>query len=280
MNQSKLSSLYIQACVLTLAVSLFTACGSGSTKPRARSVVIPLTVSYRPVPRLEVPHYHTRGVYPQVVLTGSNLRAVNESIKRTVIDDQSQYARDARSMESSVRTPHGWYGTYQLFIPGPNRSNESLDKNLISASSVVVSALIPTFKLFPGGNNGQGFVSVTAVVPSGRIVHISDVFASPHTGLKALAVAFRKRVLRTNSCVRETLKSPVVGPTEARGFEPTASNYRYFALTTKGLAIGFPLGQVGPGACNTVEATVSYSTIEPYLSDLGRKLIAGVRLPA
>jgi hypothetical protein len=166
-----------------------------------------------------------------------------------------------------------------VFAPGPNLSNSRLEPHLISASTIVVSALIPTLELFPGGNDGQGFLSLTVRVPSGSPVAIGDLFEQHSHGLRVLAEAFRKRVVATNSCVARDLRSPVAGDLDSRGFAPTASNYRHFALTSRGVAVGFPLGQIAAPVCNSVEATVPYSVLRPYLSELGKELIAGVRAP-
>src|SRR5437763_11047576 len=102
------------------------------------------------------------------------------------------------------------------------------------ATSVVVSALIPLDVILPGGHEASSWLSVTVRVPSGSPVHIVDLFGSPSLGLRTLAVVVRKRLVSSNSCVRESLKddcrySPPLR--HARGFYPKATNYRYFALT-------------------------------------------------
>lgn len=58
-------------------------------------------------------------------------------------------------------------------------------------------------------------------------------------------------------------------------YAPRAHNYRYFALTIRGLAVGFWQAP----ACDRLQATVRYSHVRPYLSKLGERLVAGVRRP-
>jgi hypothetical protein len=55
----------------------------------------------------------------------------------------------------------------------------------------------------------------------------------------------------------------------------SARNYREFALTPTGLAVGVN----ETGACGRMEATVPYRMVRPYLSTLGETLVAGVRRP-
>src|SRR5437764_1335528 len=59
-------------------------------------------------------------------------------------------------------------------------------------------------------------------------------------------------------------------------YETTAENYRTFALTPRGLAVGAPEVE----ACYRLVATVPYAVVRPYLSDLGMSLVDGVRSPA
>jgi hypothetical protein len=56
-------------------------------------------------------------------------------------------------------------------------------------------------------------------------------------------------------------------------YTPKVKNYRDFALTPGGLALGS--SQVG--ACYRLVTTVPYHVLRPYLSQLGAKLIAGIR---
>jgi hypothetical protein len=98
-------------------------------------------------------------------------------------------------------------------------------------------------------------------------VAISDLFANPHRGLRALATAWKAKVRRTGGrrCLR-------IYPSQYR---PTAANYRTFALTPSGIAVG----SWEIAACYRLVATVPYGPLRPYLSRLGATLVAGVRPP-
>ena len=86
---------------------------------------------------------------------------------------------------------------------------------------------------------------------------------------------------------------PVVGPIssyygpshplgidiDARGFAPSPENYSHFALTVKGLVIGFVTEQVAGGSCGAPEVIVPYGPLRAQFSKLGERLVAGVRRP-
>jgi hypothetical protein len=216
----------------------------------------PLTVIKAPTPRFRVPRYDTRGTYPQVRGSDLDLRKVNAALREAVLADQRQYAPYARK---AARVANPYRGVYRT----------SVDRRLISASTVVVSALMPATELYPGGSLGKGWLAVTVRVPSGAPVRITDLFATPSRGLRVLAKAWKAQVRRANPetwpCVRLHLPD----------YRPSASNYRYFALALRGLAVGFWQEE----ACNRLQATVPYPILRPYLSKLGARLIAGVRRP-
>jgi len=226
----------------------------------------PLTVFARPTPPLRVPHYRTIGTYPQVSGSGLDLRHVNAALRNSVLAEQQKFARVALKQEAlapdSIRL--GYTGLFAT----------STVSRLLSASTVVVSALIRLDEIFPGGHDEGYWLSVTVRVPSGLPVHLSDLFRNRRRALRALAAAVRKRVVAARSCVRDSLRAE---RTFEKGFAPTAINYRYFALTTRGLAIGFPIGQVASDICNRVDVTVPYAALRSYLSQLGKKLIVAVR---
>src|SRR2546429_5949289 len=101
----------------------------------------------------------------------------------------------------------------------------------MSASTVVVSALLPaTREVFPGQSGGDDWLAMTVRVPSGTRVTITDLFKSPDRGLHVLAAAWKARIRRTGG-----------GPCP-HGYRevhaPTARDYRAFALTPTGLAVG------------------------------------------
>lgn len=215
----------------------------------------PLTVFEAPTPRLQVPRYHTSGEYPQVRDWALDLDEVNKGLLDALRADQRDYTPSARRHARSA--PPSYRGIYRTTV----------DRRLLSASSVVVSAMLPAVQLYPGGTGGRGWVPMTVRVPSGRRVTISDLFADPPRGLAVLARASTSKLRRSQfaRCL-ELISSDL---------RPTARNYRYFALTARGLAVGF----WQPPACDRLQTIVAYSVVLPQLSQLGRALVAGVRTP-
>lgn len=215
----------------------------------------PLTVTRIPTPRLNVPLYDTSGSIPQVA-SRVDLRKVNVALRAVVTRDQRAYAPSARrSAKETGASCRGIYGV-------------ATDRRLLSASTVVVSALLPLRRFYPCGGEGEGWLSVTVEVPSGRAVTLSELFRDAEgEGVYALGVAWFRALAaakdwRLQCVVRDLVR-----------YQPTLRNYRYFALTPRGLALGF----WQEPACGRLEATVPYSALRPYLSDLGRRLVAGVR---
>jgi hypothetical protein len=186
-----------------------------------------------------------------------DLHRVNAALRRAITIDQKRYLPFARD---AVRVKNNYRGLYEI----------SVERPLLSASSVVVSALMPATELYPGGSQGKGWLATTVLVPSGKQVNINDLFVNPARALPVLANAWKNQLRRTNAdaweCVADHLGD----------YAPTASNYQYFALTQRGLAVGF----WQEPACNRLRAVIPYSTLRPHLNSLGSKLVAGVRAPA
>ena len=247
---------FVLASGLACAVAICaTGCaGSESQRPETRDVR-PLTVREAPTPHLRVPRYDTSGSIPRVSATG-DLRKVNAALHEAVLRDQRAYSPSARR---SVRNPgHDCRGVYRVEV----------DRHFLSASSVVVSALLPATELYPCGNEGNGWVSMTVRVPSGRRVTLAQLFRDPEgEGLFRLGVAWFRVV------ARDWRIECVVG--HLPDYQPTLRNYRYFALTPRGLALAF----WQEPACNRIAGVVPYGPLRPYLSRLGKRLIAGVRRP-
>jgi hypothetical protein len=257
------SELGVAAAMVVLSI-VVSGCGMQAKAGRPAAAAprsphaVPLAVVAAPTPRVRLLRYDTSGTYPQVRGGTVDLRAVNNARREGVLADQREYAPAAR--KASIRNAKWYRGVYQT----------SVDRRLLSASTVVVSALLPATKLYPGGNNGRTWVAVTVRVPSGAPVGISDLFVEPARALPLLAKAFKAQVRRTEPRMWRPCVTyyPSV-------YLPTARNFRHFALTPRGLALGF--WQVP--ACNRLQATVPYSIVQPYLSKLGAALIAGVRAP-
>jgi hypothetical protein len=244
------------------ALALFAAgCTSSSPSKRGDTAETParesaeaLVVVAARTPRLPVRRYDTSGTFPQVRDGELDLRAVNAALQASIRADQREFTPEARrSVARSVESVRGIYST-------------AIDRKLISASTIVVSALLPATKLYPAGTEGKTWVAMTVEVPSGRMVGLEDLFAEPSSGIRALAAAWLKRAQRHWApCIRLVPER----------FRPSADNYRYFALTPRGVAVGF----WQPPACNRVHATVPYEVLRAHLSELGQRLVDGVRAP-
>lgn len=243
------ASLAIKGAVI---LSCLAGTATSVASPPAGSPIMRLTISEAKTPRTPFPCVDASGLYPLVISADTRLAAVNAAIHEAVVDDER--ALFAGRGCPPVNAAHSIYET-------------SPDSRFISASSAVVSALIPTTKLYDGGNEGGNWLSVTVRVIDARRVNLRDLFRRPAQGLKALAAATRE-LISSNSC----------DPHDSR-FASVVANYRYFALTVHGLAIGFPQGEVLIPTCGPIEVTVPYTGLRPFLSTLGSELVAGVRAP-
>jgi hypothetical protein len=217
-----------------------------------RSTVRRLTVISAPTPCFPVQGYLTSGAYPNLRGGSKEAARTNIALRRAVVTDQLRYAPSARR-----HTVANAVGTYRTAI----------DQGLISASTVVVSALIPALRLYPGGGDGQTWISATVEVRSGRAVSLRELLASPPLALPLLVRDWKDR-LRRSTAWRYLAEDPA-------GYTPTLAHYRHFALTPTGLAFGFPQEP----ARSRFAAVIPYRLVHPYLSPLGRRLVAGVRRP-
>jgi len=249
-----------RAAVAISLVCMAAACGAALAWSQGDHAIVPtvspLIVMAAPTPPLRVPLYDTSGSIPQVTGAGIDLRRVNAALREAVRRDQRAYAPSARA--SAKVTGRICRGTYSV------RTN----RPLLSASTVVVSALLPAQKLYPCGNDGNTWISVTVRVPSGKRVTLAQLFRDPEgEGLYQLGVAWFRVIARDWRllCVFKNLPH----------YEATLQNYRYFALTSRGLALAF----WQEAACNRIEGIVPYRALRPYLSSLGKQLVAGVRSP-
>jgi len=235
--------VFLAALVLAAATAL---AGIGNSPVRRLTVVSATT------PCLPVRGYLTTGAYPNVL--GRSMRAArtNIALRRAVVTDERRYAPSAREHSFG-----DWNGIYQTAI----------DQGLTSASTVVVSALIPVLRLYPGGNDGQTWISTTVDVRSGRAVSLRQLLANPSLALPVLASDWKSRL-------RNSVLWPSVAGDSA-SYTPSFAHYRYFSLTPTGLAFGFAQEPAGP----RLAAVIPYRLVRPYLSPLGRRLVAGVRRP-
>jgi Protein of unknown function (DUF3298) len=207
--------------------------------------------------------WDTSGSYLQVSGV-SGLEAVNSALRNVIAQDEQELRqRFERSGSSDVQS----VGDY----------SSSPGEGYISASSAVVSMLIPTNSAFPGGRHGNAWVSGTFLVPSATPVTLSSLFADPSVGMAAVAAAARAQFLATDSCVRQAITDPVFGSVPAAGLDPTLENYQNFALTPAGLTIGFPQGQIASNACDRQMVTIEWPQLQPLLSPAGLDLVGRLR---
>jgi hypothetical protein len=254
--------------VLALGVA---SCGDTTSGSRrdvqaAHAGVGALRVKEAKVPKFLARDYVTRGTYPQVADGATRLAAVNAALTAAVRSEQRRYGRVVRRRRKYF-TPRAGAGLFQT----------NLDQGVTSASSIVVSTLIPMTERFPGGTGGQVWLSATVRVPSGKRVSITDLFIDPARGLRALAAEVRTRLLARNSCIRQFIVGDQRDPSYTRGFAPTKGHYQYFALAPRGLVIGFVSAQVSNPTCNRATTTVPYAALRTEFSALAKQLIAGTR---
>jgi hypothetical protein len=208
-------------------------------------------------PRFRVAKYDTEGTYVQVE-GEADLARVNAALRRIVTSDQRAYAKSARrAARHAGSNARGAYTT-------------EVDPSLVSASTVVVSALMPSIHLVPGGMHGGVVLSGTVLVPSGRRVGLTRLFKRPASALRVLAREFKRAYLanhppRYSGCVKNRAS-----------LHPSAYNYRHFALVASGLALGIDQTDT----CGPLIATIPYDRLRPYVGHLGRRLIDAVRRPA
>jgi hypothetical protein len=206
-------------------------------------------VSALPVVEVLVPkvaRVDTSGTYVEVRSTTLDLAAVNGTLRDAVLADRG----------SAHSTPKDAAKQYETF----------LDPSLVSASTIVVSFLMPSSIRTIPYRPWNHWVSATVHIPTGESVSLEQLFASAR-GVQVFGNAWRRNLARGR---RGCVAADYVGP-----YSPTADYFRNFALTPDGLAAGVSID----GACSQLLAVVPYSTLRPYLSKLGARLVAGVRPP-
>jgi hypothetical protein len=105
------------------------------------------------------------------------------------------------------------------------------------------------------------------MVDTGTRVRIGDLFSNQSRGISALATAWKARIEASDAapCLRIYRSA----------YTATAAHYHDFALTAHGLAVGVPEIE----ACYRLVAVIAYSTLRPYLSTLGARLVTNARRP-
>jgi hypothetical protein len=250
---------------LVVAIGTSSAGADAADTLSANRSVYPLTVVESKPPRIRWSCRSTNigvgGMYPQVFDKGAPLRAVNAALRASALADE-------RSLIAGGCPPGRIGPAPAIYKPHPEI------ESMISASSVVVSALILAESSPPGANFSYGWAAVTVRVATATPVSVAELFQSPREGLRAVAAAARARLAAQLSARKCWVQSPT-----STGIAPTTSNYRYFALTTRGLAIGFTAGVVAPRVCGQFSVTIPYEQLYPHFGKLGRELVTGVRRP-
>ncbi len=250
--------LSVGAVVLIAVVCALAQAGGGAIR-RAE----PLSVRHV---RLTTPfRLRVSGTYIRVSGRGARIAAVNAALGRALLSDQRLVVELG---QQKVRP--GLLPTYHLF---------SRTARLVSASTVVVSALIPLAAPPPLGTDGSGWFSVTVRVQNGQRVGLRAILRPLRPALRAISQEAKRKLPRTDFCVRRSLAYPPDHKFLLLGFAPTVSNYREFALVPAGLAIGFWNDQVAAPACGRSAVVIPYAVVRPYLTRLGAELVAGVRAP-
>ena len=265
------------ATTLGLTIAMALPAWMGGVPGALAGVAAPqaLVVEEVALPPLGVPHYWSSGTYLRVSSPNISLRVVNRVFRSSALADEKDYAALALREERSLgRTLPVELGRYAV----------TPEKGLVSASSVVVSALIPGEEAYPAGVVDEVWQSQTVETASGRaVVDLQQLFSNPKRALSVVAEHVYLDVVTgksgTDLCVQEAEGHEATGGPPPGAFAPTAADYRYFALTPAGVAIGIPQGAVASDACGRVEVTIPYLILHPYFNSLGRSLVAGVRPP-
>jgi hypothetical protein len=258
--QARVGSLSLTALVALTGCSGHQASKSANESAPNRL----LTVRSVPVPPLGLPNHVTAGSYPQVSGGGIDLTAVNSALRDEVLQDQEHFRQQELSR----------YGTSLYNTPYPGQYHMAFSSSLMSATAVVVSTMYPSLELFPSGNDGVGWMHMTAPVSSGQPVELVGLLRSPVEGLRVIAGYVEHQLVATSECIRE---DAAAGADFRDGFAPTEANYRNFALTPRGLDIGLGQGQVASEVCDTFRVTVPWSVALPQLNATGRRLVNGLR---
>jgi pimeloyl-ACP methyl ester carboxylesterase len=220
-----------------------------------------LSVSEVKVPDLGVRRYDTTGTYPQVSGGGLDLSVVNAALKGAVLSDESAYRKAAQSFVDGDTGPQEYRGVYDM----------SSDSSEVLANTGLVSTMYPSLELYPGGNDGGGWITTTVRVPSGTKVALADLFPAGSDYLAVVAAKVRALVNKTYYCIPPG-GEPVEQQAFDEGLSPTEENYAKWALTPDGLDIGLGQAQIGIEACGTHRFEIPWSALQSALSPAGKKL--------
>jgi hypothetical protein len=226
-----------------------------------RRAAVRLTVAERSIPRVNDRRIVTRGRMPVVMRGNARVRLVDLAIQRAIVEDEKDFVGLVKLRRAEAPTARGVYGAMSR-------------QAFISANETVVSFLIPVVKVVPRLHVRATWLAATVETSSGRRVLLRELFRERDAGLKALAAAVRRRLLRTNACVRASFRR---SPRLAKALAPRLASFRLFALLPKGAEMAFPAKAIGSPSCGRVEVEVPYRLLLPYLSGYGARMISAVR---
>ncbi|MGN6472922.1 MAG: esterase/lipase family protein, partial [Mycobacteriales bacterium] len=221
----------------------------------------PLTISQQKVPDLGVPYFDTSGTYPVVSASGNDLTKVNAALSGALANDEGAWRRAVESNPPSAPQSASGPGVYDV----------GFDPSYAVANSALVSTMYPKTNLYPGGNDGGGWIDTTVLVPSGRAVTLQDLLGP--NAYRVVARKTRAEVERIRYCLPDTTGdfASTYQRFFLKGLAPNANNYRYFALSPVGLDIGLQQGQIGIEACGTRRITLTWASLRGSLTVNGHR---------
>jgi hypothetical protein len=149
------------------------------------------------------------------------------------------------------------------------------NRNLVSASSTVVSELLPAEMTVPGGMDGGTYVGVTVDVDSGQPVVLADLLMAD--GTSTLVAKAASTGARTNGCLGRA--RPDLTLRLIRSAIGDGKGFNSFVLLPAGIVLGFAQGEIALNDCGPIDLMIPYRTVLGAFSPLGRLLVSGVRNP-
>ena len=109
----------------------------------------------------------------------------------------------------------------------------------------MVSALLFVLVLYPGGNDGDMWLSATFRVSPGNPSPSTRSSPKPQAARAAIAQWLFTWARANDACTQQGLASDSLTASFIRdAFAPTLQNYKYTALTASGLAVGLDQGRI------------------------------------
>lgn len=198
----------------------------------------------------------------QVSGGGLNLALVNNALRSAALDAENAYKTFAEHFKSEVS-----YG-----YTGPREFNLDFTPSTMVATTSLVSAMYPSAACAPGGNDCAGWVATTMTVPSAEPITLADLFGG--SWLEVVSAQTKLQVARQQYCQPDSTGDlgSVAQNQYNQGVAPMSQNYKYFALSHDGVAIGLQQGQIGIEACGTKAITLPWPSVQTQLTASGRQL--------